>query len=65
MFDGSSPPAWQTITRTLTITTVETWPITIGPAEDVPLAGEVVIDQDFAEVKLFYSEKKTCNTNRS
>ena len=30
MIDDSPPPARQTTTRTLTITTVETWSITIG-----------------------------------
>ena len=30
MIDDHDPPARQTITRTLTITTAETWSITIG-----------------------------------
>lgn len=30
MINNSPPPAQHTITRTLTITTVETWSITIG-----------------------------------
>jgi hypothetical protein len=59
MLDDHAPSDRQTITRTLTITTVETWSITIGPAENDPSAGEIVIEQDFAEARLFCSEEKT------
>jgi hypothetical protein len=53
------PPARQIITRTLTITTVETWSITIGPVADSEPAGAVVIDQDQAEAKSFQPEEET------
>jgi hypothetical protein len=48
MIDDNSPPARQTITRTLTIATVETWLITIEPVADAEPAGAAIIDHDRA-----------------
>ena len=59
MIADDLPPARQTITRTLTITTIETWSITIGPATEPEPAGAVVSDQDQTEAKSFPAEGET------
>jgi hypothetical protein len=58
MTDNDLPPARQTITRTLTMTTVETWTITIRLGEDSQAAGEVVIDPNAEETKSIDSEEE-------
>lgn len=50
MIDDHALPEIQTITRTLTITTVETWTIAIVPGD---AREEAVIDQVVEEAKLF------------
>ena len=49
MIDDSPPPAQRIITRTLTITTVETWSITIGGETSGPPEEQRAAQIDLSE----------------
>jgi hypothetical protein len=60
MITDRSAPEKQTITRTVTITTVETWTITIGPGD---ARADIVSDQ-LAEETSSANGEEACRANQ-